>query len=89
MAHKYLQAIKHHPRKYQTERSRMSIPQTPNREANLLIVGVSVSIAKASEQGAVPSFACIELRRTPPVTIGANVEIISIVGAGPTRKRRK
>ena len=62
------------------------IPQTPNREPIFLIVVVSVCIAIVVVQVAVPSIVCIVLRRTPPVTVVANVVVISIVVAVPARK---
>ena len=55
------------------------IPEAPNRQAVILIVEVSVSNANDVVQGAIPSIECNELCRTPPVTVVANVDVISIV----------
>ena len=64
----------------------MSIPQATHRKPILLIVVVSVYIAIVVIQVAVPGIICIVLSRTPPVTVVANVVVISIVVAVPARK---
>jgi hypothetical protein len=65
------------------------IPEAPNRQAILLRVADSDCIAIAAVQVAVPSIVCIVLCRTPPVTVVANVEVISIEVAVPARKTSK
>ena len=66
------------------------IPEAPNRQAKALTaVVVSACSPTFVEQVAVPSTACIVLRRTPPVTVEAKVGVISIVVAVPARKTSK
>ena len=65
------------------------IPEAPNRQAIILIVVVTVSIATAAEQAAGPSTACTVLCRTPPVTVVANAVVTSIAAAVPARKTSK
>ena len=81
--------LKHNPHNCQTERSRMSIPEAPNRQANYLIEVVSVCIPIVFVQVAVPCTVSIVLRRTPPVTVVANVVVICKEVAVPARKTSK
>ena len=69
----------------------MSIPEAPNRQAIALIGAVPVSTAIVEEQVADPNGSVNGLRRTPPVTLGANVAVgvISIVDAETARKTSK
>jgi hypothetical protein len=63
-----------------------SIPKATNREPVFLIVVVPVYIAIVVIQVAVPGIVCIVLRRTPPVTVLANVVECSIVVTVTARK---
>jgi hypothetical protein len=66
------------------------IPETPNRQPIFLTVEAeSVRNAIVAVQEAGPSTESIELCRTPPFTVAANVVVISIGVAEPARKRRK
>ena len=65
------------------------IPEAPNRQAISLNAEAAVCNPIAAVQAAVPSIVCIVLRRTPPVTVAANVVVISIVVAEPARKTSK
>ena len=65
------------------------IPEAPNRQPTPLIAVVAASIAIGVGQDAVPSIVCTGLRRTPPVTVVANVVVISIAVSVPARKTRK
>ena len=65
------------------------IPEAPNRQAISLIVVASDLTAIVVVQEAGPSIVCIVLRRTPPATVVANVEVISIAAAVPARKTSK
>ena len=57
------------------------IPEATDRQPFFLIVVVPVYIAIVVIQVTVPGIVCIVLRRTPPVTVVANVVVISIVVA--------
>ena len=65
------------------------IPEAPNRQATSLTVVVSARTPIEAVQDAAPRIVCIALRRTPPVTVVANVVVISIVVAVPARKTSK
>lgn len=65
------------------------IPETPNRQATSLISVVPFCNPTDVAQVAVPSIARIDLCRTPPVTVAANVVVNAIVDAVTARKRRK
>ena len=65
------------------------IPEAPNRQATLLTVAGTDRKAIVEAQVAEPSIERIVLCRTPPVTVEANVAVISIVVAVTARKRRK
>ena len=56
-----------------------SIPEATDREPIFLIVVVPVYIAIVVIQVAVPGIVCIVLRRTPPVTVLANVVELSLI----------
>ena len=62
------------------------IPNATHAKAVLLIVVVAVYIGIVVVQFAVPSVVRIVLCTTPPVTVVANVVVISIVVAVPARK---
>ena len=63
-----------------------SIPKATNREPEYLIVAVPVYIAIVVTQFSVPGNACIELRRTPPATVLANVVECSTAVTATARK---
>ncbi len=62
-----------------------SIPEAPNRQPISLIGAAPACTAKAVVQVAVPSVACTVLRRTPPVTVGANGVVMSTFEAVTAR----
>ena len=63
-----------------------SIPKATNREPKMLIVAVTVDIAKVVVQVAGPGTVCIVLRRTPPVTVVAN-EVESTIEVTVTARK--
>ena len=65
------------------------LPHTTNRETTSLIVVVPDYNAHTEVHEAVPGNLCTDLRRTPPVSIGANVVECPIVAIGATDTTRK